>query len=137
MITPLRNSALNKLFLAINHYVSTGDHIGEGTAVPHGPQKSRTGEPADGDRIMILVFVNRTDEVDLKDFTCFRSRFSELESEFNVKLKNDGTEQQFQRWSFVIYYRQALPLAKALAEKPGSAGWGSLKKIIDQHNITI
>lgn len=33
-ITPLRGTPVNRLFFAINHYVSTGDHFGEAWLSP-------------------------------------------------------------------------------------------------------
>ncbi len=58
--------------MVINHYISTGDYIGTGIAMPEGPQIARRGEPHPDDRISILLLVNTT----LKDDLGWNYRFS-------------------------------------------------------------
>ncbi|PRY38472.1 hypothetical protein CLV58_109199 [Spirosoma oryzae] len=134
-IEPLENTPINRLFLAINHYISTGDHIGEGMAVPEGPQKVRRGEPDAQDKIRILVPYNITNDTDLDDLACFTSRFNELASQFSTRLEPLQGNGQFGLTSFVIRYQQAHLLSSKLMEKPGPAGWGSNKALIDQYRF--
>lgn len=130
-LTPLEGTPLNLLFVAINHYVSTGDHIGEGIAQAEGPQ--RKGEPLPNELIQILILVNPALPTDTADFTKFKSRFSELEKEFSTRLESHGRQDNFLAHSFTIRYRQCESLTQALTEKPGPLGWGSMKPLIDQH----
>lgn len=132
-ITALDKTPLNRLFVAINHYISTGDHIGEGIAVPEGPQRHTQGEPHPDDKLRVLLMVNTTDPVDRSDFEKFKSRFSQLEKGFGTRLEDGGRQAHFAVNSFVIQYKQTEPLAQALTEQPGPAGWGSMKPLIDKH----
>lgn len=126
-ITPLQKTPLNRLFFAINHYVSTGDHFGEGIGVPE-------SDPAFG-LVRVLIPVNRHMAQDQADFRCLQSKFDELAAagEFPVRLEHMGTEGLFDYWSFVVPTFRMDALADELRRAPGPAGWGSGKAIIDQH----
>ena len=52
----VRNTPLNRLYLAINHYISTGDHIGEGISNDL------------GSHIQMMVAVNQANPTDQQDF---------------------------------------------------------------------
>lgn len=132
-ITFLNNTPLNRLFLAINHYISTGDYIGQGMASPvnAGLMSDREAQPED--KIRVLIPYNITSDVDLDDLACFKSRFAELQEEFSTRLEPVQGHGDFGCVGFVIYYKQCEPLAKALKSRPGPKGWGSIKPIIDQH----
>lgn len=127
------NTPLSRLFVAINHYISTGDHIGEGNAIPEGPSISRTGEPHPADKIRIILLVNTTDKADLSDFEKFKSRFSQVAKDFNTKLESGGRERHFLVYTFVIKYGFCNELAQKLTEQPGPLGWGSMKELIEKH----
>lgn len=120
-ITPLIDQPLNRLFFAINHYISTGDHFGEGIAVP------------EGGRVRVLIPVNVNLPQDGEDLRAFRSRFEELQSAYETALGYMGEEEGFEFWSFLIREDQADALARDLRASPGSLGWGSGKAIIDAH----
>jgi hypothetical protein len=62
-LIPVTNSTFNRLVFAINHYISTGDSIGEGVALVEGKQNS-SDEPAANANVMILLAVNSTDRTD-------------------------------------------------------------------------
>ena len=132
-ITAMAGTPLNRLFIAINHYVSTGDHLGEGTAIGEGIQRHMTGEPHALDLVRLLLMENTTDPTDVADFAAFASRFSELAGQFDTHLKWEPQQGKFRMYSFVIKYGQANELANALTEQPGPAGWGSMKELIDEH----
>lgn len=133
-VTPLDKSPINRLFFAINHYVSTGDHIGEGVVLPEPGTPHRDDEPYPEDRLRFLIPVRTASDQDLDDFASFRSRFEELQDTFTTRLEASGSEGAFGLWSFAIAYRQADALAKALRRRPGPKGWGSPKATIDQAN---
>jgi len=132
-LTILKDTPLNLLFVAINHYVSTGDHLGEGFALPEGPQRHTKGEPHAQDKVRILILVNLSNKTDIEDYEKFRSRFNQLAPEFKTRLENMGKEQNMQVYSFVVKYEQVPELTQKLTEKPGPLGWGSMKDLIDKH----
>ncbi|NBB84978.1 MAG: hypothetical protein GVY12_01985 [Bacteroidetes bacterium] len=122
-ITPKQNTPLNRLFLSINHYVSTGDHFGEGVAMP-----TSTG------RVLVMVPVNTRMEQDRQDFDAFRARFDEMAGRFDTELQDIGRDGLFHFWAFEIDETRMDELSEALRERPGPKGWGSGKTIIDNHN---
>ena len=134
-ITALRNSPLNGLFLAINHYVSTGDHLGEGVAMPEGEQRHATGEPHKDDQIRVIVAMDIGNPTDVADFEKFRSKFSKIAIEFDTNLTHEGVHGGMRIYTFVIRYRQCEKMAQRLTESPGPLGWGSPKELIDKHLI--
>jgi len=123
-ITPLRGTPVNRLFLAINHYVSTGDHFGEGMALP-------LAAPAGVLRFVIPV--NRAMEQDLEDFDRFRARFEQLAPKYKTELEDQGAEGLFHMWTFDLPERLVDRLARDLRAAPGPLGWGSPKSVIDEH----
>lgn len=127
-ITPVMKTPLNRLFLALNHYISTGDHFGEGVALPESDPALRL--------VRVLIPVNRTMKQDRVDFEKLRSKFDELAAagEFPVRLEHMGREGLFEYWSFVVPEFRMDDLAAELRRAPGPAGWGSGKAIIDQHD---
>ena len=131
-LIPVANSPFNRLFFAINHYISTGDSIGEGMALVEGMQKS-SDEPAANANVMVLLAVNSTDRTDMADFEKFVSRFSQLQARFSTSLKKLGKRTEFWQYSFSIAYGQCDDLAQALTEQPGSLGWGSMKSMLEKN----
>lgn len=132
-ITALRDTPVNRLFFAINHYVSTGDHLGEGISVAEGPQAPAAPLPNPNDRLRIMLLVNSTDPIDRNDYQKFTSRFNELADSFGTELKTNGHQEQFFVYSFSLAYGQCDALAQALTERPGPLGWGSMKGLIERH----
>lgn len=120
MITYCVDTPLNRLIVAINHYISTGDMIGMGPAVPDGPH-----------RIAPLILVNRSLEEDTTNFACFRSRFDELAAEFDTDLKLVDRHGPFDFWTFSIRTAQVDLLAKELRKRPGVLGWGTTKEQVE------
>lgn len=107
--------------LAINHYISTGDHIGEGIAVP------------DGDKVRIMIAVNKAMEQDIKDFKAFQAKFNEIKGQFKLRLEDGGSNGIFHMYSFLVKESDMDTLASALTQAPGPKGWGSLKPLIDRY----
>lgn len=120
-IKPVQQTPLNRLFLAINHYISTGDHLGEGIANDLGTH------------VQVIIPVNQKMQVDRLDFEKFQSRFVELEAELGSKLKFEGEQQYFRMYSFKIDITDMDLLAEKLIEKPGKLGWGSMYELIQKH----
>ena len=120
-VTPLLKTPVNRLFFAINHFVSTGNHIGEGIALPV------------GSKIRMLIPVNTVMTQDLQDFAAFRSRFLELAPRFALTLTGPENNGLFDIYYFDIEPGRMDELAQELRKKPGPKGWGSSKKVIDQY----
>lgn len=120
MITYCVGTPLNRLILAINHYISTGDLIGAGTAMQEGR-----------DRMAVLILVNRTLEEDRSNFARFRSRFDELAGEFRTELRFLHRRGPFDYWTFSIPIAHADRLAKELRKRPGALGWGTTKEQVE------
>lgn len=116
-----RKKPLNRLFFAINHYISTGDHIGEGIAMPAG-----------SGNVKIIVPVNRYIQADRDDIEKLRSKFEEIGDKFHVYLEKIGEDGRFDYWSFNVHESRMDDLARELRRAPGPAGWGSCKTIIDE-----
>ena len=121
---PVQNTPLNQLFLAINHYISTGDHVGEGMANEHETH------------LQVIIPVNQTNPVDREDFTKFRSRWEELQGKFSTELVDNGEHQQFRLYTFNINPSDMDELAKELTKRPGPLGWGSMYGLIQKHNFS-
>lgn len=119
-LIPSINGPLNRLFFAINCYISTGDHIGEGFATDAGLGK-----------FMILIPVNPKLPPDLKDFAAFRSRFQEIAGRFHTTLEYQGLSAGMEIYSFVLAENRVDEMAKVLRECPGPLGWGSQKPRVD------
>ncbi len=115
-LIPIADGPLKRLIIAINHYISTGNHFGEGFAL------------GEGSRVRIVIPVNLYMERDQKDFEAFRSRFDELADEFNSELEDMGRGGLMRVWTFLVDYKRVDELARAFRERPGSLGWGSRKE---------
>jgi hypothetical protein len=133
-LTFMQESPLNRLFLAINHYVSTGDEAGTGMVLPSDDAVMRAdGTPLPDDKLTIAIPVRITDDRDLDDFNAFRSRFDQLAPRFGLTLEPLQADGDMGVWGFAIRYRYCDALAEALTERPGPAGWGSCKPLIDEY----
>lgn len=121
MITYCVGTPLSRLILAINHYISTGDLIGMGTAMEEGRDRTRP-----------LILVNRNLAEDRANFACFRSRFDELAVGFGTELVSVGGRGPFDAWTFSIRNRDLDVFARELQKQPGPLGWGTTKRQIDR-----
>lgn len=119
-IKPLTGGPINRLFWAINHYVSTGDHIGEGVATQR-----------DGAWVLcILVYYKK--EQDCRDIAALRSRLSDSGLPRH-ELAYGGKMGEVEIWNLIVADVDVLPLADALVSAPGALGWGSGKAVIDRY----
>lgn len=124
-IEPRSEGPINDLFLAINHYVSTGDHIGEGVALP---------EP-DG-RVLIQIPYDPRNATDAEDFKKFASRMAEIavaDPALKYPVRELGKTPQFAIAGFTIAENKMRRLAKELVRGGGMGGFGSPKGLIDQN----
>lgn len=115
-MTPIR-----RLFLALNHYLSTGTHLGEGVAWQEGAL------------VRVMLPVRADSEQDQRDFDALRARLDELAPEHGIRLGYLGQEGGMEMHSFTVRPERMGALAAALRERPGPLGWGSTKRQIDAH----
>jgi hypothetical protein len=121
MIHFITNTPMNRVFFAINHYVSAGDHIGEGIAMP-----------VDDNKIRFLIPVNPNLPLDVEDWNKFNSKLQEITFPA-FKLENHGkTPPHFIMHTILVAEKDLTAFADALMEKPGKMGWGSPKTLIDR-----
>lgn len=120
-IKPQIGTPTNRLFWAINHYVSTGDHIGEGVAQEV------------GGKLLFLIPVRVAAEQDQRDLAAFRARFDELAEPYQTAMRYMGEYDGFELWGFALAEDQADDLAADLTVRPGALGWGSGKAVIDSY----
>lgn len=113
---------LSLLFMSINHYISTGDHLGEGIAIEE-----------DAQRVRVVVTVNTTLKDDKEDFEKFKAKFDEIKAKFQTRLIDHGRTSIFHTHSFVIAKKDIEAMSQAFVESPGPLGWGSMKKLIDDN----
>ena len=120
-----REGPLNDLVLAINHYVSTGDHIGEGVAM----------EGADG-RYIFTVPYDPAHPDDRADAQRLRLRVSEIAAQY-PDLKLEVQEQKLPgKFDYLLLFvspADVRRLAAELVRSNGDAGWGTSKPLIDEH----
>lgn len=124
-ITIVSGQPLNALMIAINHYISTGEYVGEGIAIPE----------ADG-RTLVLLAVSLSDPTDAEDFRRFRARWDEIAPTLGLRIGFGGVEHGMEMWNFRIAPAQMPALTAALRERPGPLGWGSLYPILAEHGLT-
>ncbi|GMV04677.1 MAG: hypothetical protein AMXMBFR53_09570 [Gemmatimonadota bacterium] len=108
------------LILAINHYISTGDYLGEAV----------TGEGDDAWCVMIPV--NQTLAEDCDNFRRLQARMEELSGQGEWKLRHERRRMHFEVWVLEVTRRDLEPLIRALWAKPGPLGWGTCKAVVDQ-----
>lgn len=126
--TPLdvtQEGPLNDLILAINFYISTGDHIGEGMAL----------EGKEGEIIVLVPFDPRHPD-DRDDARRLRSRLSEIRAatpNLRVKVTEEKTGSQFDILQVSVSPSDLRPLAAELVRESGAEGWGTCKAVIDEN----
>ena len=116
-----------KVFLAINHYISTSENLGQGYLM--------TGEETPG-KITIIIPVNKKLQEDLDNWDKLYSRLLEIDALINFEVKlYDENAPNFIVQSIVLDHNDLDALADALVAKPGVLGWGTPKPIVDRQVI--
>ena len=124
-ITPVAEGPVSDLFLAINHFVSTGDHIGEGVALP---------EP--GGRVLVQIPYDPGNPDDRDDFRRFASRMAEVgaaDPSLAFPVRELGRAPGFTVAGFSVPEADCRRLARELVRSGGAEGWGTGKAVIDEH----
>lgn len=121
---PVESSEISPLFFAINHYVSTGDHFGEGVGAENGQ-----GE------LVLFVPVRRDSPDDSEGFRRFEARLEQLRKKglTLVRANPEGKDAKFDFYSLVVPRWHVEELSQLLTQEPGPLGWGAIKATIDAH----
>ena len=120
----LTEGEINNLVVAVNQYVSTGDHIAEGVAYQTPP----------GDHYVLAIPVSKSLPLDQEDFSKLRARIAEIAKSLPVNLHKDPTsDPRFDYWMLSIHEDSVDTLIDALLERPGPLGWGSPKPLVDEY----
>lgn len=131
MPATIRNTegSINDLFYAVNFYISTGDHIGEGKA----------GETEDG-QLLVIIPLSKTNAEDQADADRLEQRVTEIQSAdiqsggaVAVTLEHHKDTGEFDYLLLRLAAEDARPLARELVRQMGGKGWGTPKRDIDKH----
>ncbi len=118
------DTPLNDLIFAINHYLSTGEFVGECAVMA-----SNTNPKV----FRLILSENVTLPTDREDFAKFFSRANELiAGGLHGELQKVKSQYPFRSWFLSIHEHDIPSWTLALLESPGAAGWGSLKPGIDE-----
>ena len=126
MPATIRNTEgpINDLFYAVNFYISTGDHIGEGKA----------GETEDG-QLLVIIPLSKTNAEDQADADRLEQRVTEIQNSgaVEVVLERHKDAGAFDYLLLKVAAEDARPLARELVRQEGGKGWGTPKRDIDKH----
>ena len=115
---------INDLIYAVNFYISTGDHIGEGNAA----------EMEDG-QLLIIIPLSKTNADDQADADRLEQRVTEIQSSgaVAVTLERHADTGAFDYLLMKLAVKDARPVARELVRQMGGEGWGTPKRDIDKH----
>ena len=114
---------LNRVFHGINHYISTGDLMGEGIAIPF------------EDKLKIVVLVNPTLPTDVEDWCKLKSKLEHISFPAFVLEVHGKIPPNFDAYMITVAESDLDAFADVLMEKPGPLGWGSTKDLIDKFGL--
>lgn len=124
------NTPINRAIFALNFYISTGDFIGEGVALEQ------------GSHTLLLVLHNPREWEDKDNWERLQARLLVLERErLLVGVRHLGWSpgvngpQTFQTNAILVETKHLDDFARAVREKPGPRGWGSLYTFLERHNL--
>jgi hypothetical protein len=124
-ITQSQQGAINDAMLALNYYISTGDHIGEGVAIP-----LPSGEIA-----LLIAFAPHELE-DADNWNRLEARLIEMHGEgLKLKIENEGQQGIFVMIRLILKELDLPAFTTALKSKPGPLGWGSLYTFLERHGL--
>lgn len=122
MIPASVDTPFHRLILAVNCFITTGDHIGEGVICPDG----------DG-RVHVTIPVHRDMPLDQSDLERLRERVQDLADQFGCELCLIGGDARFERWALFLPEGRMESFARELRRVPGRLGWGSPKPYVDEY----
>ena len=114
---------LNRVLHGINHYISTGDLMGEGIAIPF------------EDKLKIVVLVNTTLPTDVENWCKLKSKLEDISRPAFVLEGHGITPPHFDAYTITVAESDLDAFADSLMEKPGPLGWGSTKELIDRYGL--
>jgi hypothetical protein len=122
-----KEGPINDAFLALNHYISTGDHVGEGIAMYW----------HDG-RIAFNVPYAPRELEDKDNWTRLEARLHQMQADddFSVEIQDGGMTPGGFRVMILLLAEDDVPaFTLALKEKPGPIGWGSMRSFLISKGI--
>jgi hypothetical protein len=130
-VTPVENTPINRVFFALNHYISTGDHVGEGIAMEA------------GDSIIFAILHRPREWEDKDNWERLKARVEELIDErFPVAIQDlgwapgpSGDQQEFRAWGIRVRRSELDAFAGKITEKPGPKGWGSMRTFLERQGL--
>ena len=119
-----QNTPAGRAVFALNYYISTGDHVGEGVA--YIKEKST-----------VLLVAHRPREWEDKDnWERLLARIRELENEkFPCVAIHEGGDGEFTFWGIRVLTSELDNFAAKIKEKPGPRGWGSMYTFLERHGL--
>lgn len=119
-----QNQPVNRAFLALNHYISTGDHVGEGVAL------------GEGNKTVLLITWRPREWEDNDNWKRLRARLEELKGEgFALEIREMGANGEFSFAGAVVETSQLDEFATKITERRGPLGWGSMKTFLERNGI--
>lgn len=118
------HGSANDVFLGINHYISTGDYIGEGAVLDMGAGV-----------LALVVAYNPSSPQEIADLTALKVRLEELR-QTGIDLREETqpwAAQGMGQFNFLllhVHQDDLIRLAQGLVREPGKAGWGSTYPIL-------
>lgn len=111
------------LFVSINHYIETGDQVGQGWVLDG------------GDWVLVLLPVEAFSDEDKSNFACLESRLDELNFKFfdsRTELIRMGYHDGMDLFALRVRKDQVYGMSRFLVSEPGLEGWGTAKEYVDQ-----
>lgn len=118
------DTPINRAVMGIQHYISTGDYVGEAIVF-----EARGGE------YLIGVPHDPRNPEDLGDWLALRARLDELRDHVRFSVEHFGREGRFEHWIVRIHGRDLDRFAGLLREQPGPRGWGSPYETLRAHGL--
>ena len=125
--TVLASGPYKEVFLALNYYISTGDHIGEGQARPLG-----------NGRVHLLIPYAPREREDKENWERLQARLTQIQTQDKLALSVvdlGPASGNFRVMAIEIAAADVARLAQVLKAKPGPLGWGSLHAFLQQHGL--
>jgi len=118
---------INDLFLALNYYISTGDHVGEGVAYPL---------PNGGLAVLIAYAPRELEDAD--NWRRLEARLEQIRRDESLLLRIEdqgGTPGGFRGMAVIVALADLPRLTYLLKAAPGPLGWGSMRSFLAQHGL--
>ena len=115
------------LILAINHYITTADTIGDGVVC---------SDDLEG-LMRVVVPVAPQNPEDVRNCKCLEARLTELQNkeQFPVVIEDIGMVGGFYSKVILLHLNDFAALSHALRAKPGPLGWGTTRAYLQDAGV--